>query len=123
MNFLKALGQAILKGGSVIQNFLPVGAAVATAISPGLGLTISELGAIITSVESVGQTLGTSGPDKLKAATPLVAQAILQSAFMANHKIANAALFNQAAQEFAQATVDLLNSLDGASLTVTPKTT
>ena len=121
MNFLKALGQTILQGGKVLQNVLPIGAAVATVINPGLGLTISELGGIIASVESVGQTLAISGPDKLKAATPLIAQAILQSPFMSSHRIADLALFNQAAQEFAQATVDLLNALDSAGLQTTSK--
>jgi len=114
MTFLKKLGQILAKGLEVasglsplITQFLPNNAGTVQIVSHDL----AQVAQIIVEIETIGATLGTAGPDKLKMATPLVAQVILQSALLANHEIANPDLFRQAANEYAQATVDLLNSL------------
>jgi len=122
MSWLQSVGQALVKGGAVVQNFVPLGVQVASVVNPGAAVTVEGLAAIIASVEAIGQQLNASGPDKLKAAVPLVTQAVLQSGFMRDHRIARPEVFARAMEEFAQATVDMLQSLDPEGSPATPKT-
>lgn len=73
---------------------------------------LEQIGAIIVTIEAVGQALNLAGPDKLKAAAPLVAQAILQSSLLVGHKIQDEAKFQQGCAKLADGMVDILNSLD-----------
>lgn len=114
MTFLKKIGQILMRAGQIaigfspiIQQLYPQSAGVINKISSELEL-FSQLA---VTVEAIGVASQLTGPQKLSALTPLIAQAILQSDMMIKHKINDPALFNKAAQEFAQATVDLLNSL------------
>jgi hypothetical protein len=118
LTFLKKFGEYILKGLQIVTGVAPVIATVVTAQSPEnagkvqTGLTdLSAIASIIQNVEAFGQALSLAGADKLKAAQPLVAQMILQSALLANHKIANAALFTQGTTKVADGMADILNSL------------
>jgi hypothetical protein len=114
MTFLKKLGSIILQVGKIAVGYGPVISSLLPKYAGEVQVAedkLSELGAAVVTVEAVGQALGLSGPDKLKAAIPLVGQAISQSALVAGKKIANQTLYDQAMQGFAQATVDLLNSL------------
>jgi hypothetical protein len=114
MKFLTKLGQILVKAtqivtgfGPLVQQFVPVAGNAVAEVTSDLDL----LAQIISNVEAVGQVTGLTGPDKLKAATPLVAQAILASSMLAKHKIADASLFNQGAQKIADGMADVLNSL------------
>lgn len=111
MGFLKKLGTVLLKVTEIATGF---GALVPPQYQNVEKAVISDLKAIesvIVNVEAFGQVLGTPGADKLKAATPLVAQMILQSSLVAGRKIENAALFQQGATKIADGMADILNSL------------
>lgn len=116
MSFLKKIAGAILKGVQIVSRVGPGVSAAFPRLSGEVAVVTGELamlGQVIVTVETIGQVLGHSGPDKLKAATPLVAQAILQSSMLVGHKIENTALFNAGAQKVADGLVDVLNALSG----------
>lgn len=125
MGFLAKIGVIALKASQVIMGFAPV-AAMAYPSQAGTIQTISQDSAqianIIQTMEVAGQALQIKGPDKLKAATPLVAQVVLQSAVLANHKIAQPELFKQGTQKIADGWADVLNSLKEDGIQTTDKT-
>jgi hypothetical protein len=100
----------------VVQSVLPQSAGIIQTVSQDL----TDIGNVIVDVEQVGTALALKGPDKLKAAAPLVADVILKSSMLANHKIANPDLFNQGCTEIAGGMADVINSLhvDGIAVTV-----
>ena len=113
MSFLKKLGQVIAKGISVVAEYGPLALRFVPGAGPIVAAVTSELtqiAQIIVLIEAAFQAPG-SGPDKLKAATPLVAQAILNSSLVAGHEIHDQALFLQGSSKIADGTVDVLNSL------------
>jgi hypothetical protein len=121
MTFLSKLGSIILKATEVIMGFGPLVSMTVPATAGAVTVITNDLqqiAGIITSVEAAGQALQIAGPQKLIAATPLVAQAILQSSLLANHKIANEVLFKQGAQKIADGMADVLNSLHDSVETV-----
>ena len=117
MSFLKKLGQ-------VLVNVVGIATGVGPIILPflGSGKSAQITGTAINDLTAVGQVVvqietafaalpGSTGAQKLQAAIPLVGNIIKTSELVVGKKIANEALFTQAVQEYAQATVDLLNSL------------
>ena len=119
MTFLKKLGTVLLKVvaiaagvGPVIQPFLGSGKVASVAATAENDLT--SIGQVVVQIETAFAALGPSatGAQKLQAAIPLVANIIKTSELVVGKKIANEALFTQACQEYTQATVDLLNSID-----------
>src|SRR5229473_448728 len=116
MNLLAKIGGIILKAteiltgfGSVVSQSIPSSSGVITTVSKDL----TEIATVITQVEAVGQSLAIAGPDKLKAAAPLVAQVILSSAMIVNHSIADSAKFQGGCTKIADGMADILNSLHG----------
>lgn len=114
MTFLKKLGEVLAKGIAIWAGFstavkeqYPGSSTVVQVISKDL----TDIATVVVEVETIGQTLGQPGTAKLAAAGPLVAQVILQSSLMANHKIADEVGFQKACQEIAGGMADLLNSL------------
>lgn len=114
MTFLKKLGSILstvtglfLGFAPVIQKQYPQTGGVIDTVSKDL----SEIGMVVVNIEAIGQLKGLTGPDKAKAAGPLVAQIILNSTLVAGKKIANPDLFNQACAEIAGGVADVLNSL------------
>lgn len=116
MKFLTKLGQILLKATEIVTGFGPL----ASALIPGtkddkiiqvISTDLAQISQIIGQVELFGQALGIAGPDKLKAAAPAVAQIILQSSILAQHKIADPVLFQQGATKIADGMADVLNSL------------
>lgn len=125
MTFLKKLGTILGKGLTVvlglqpfINQFMPQDAAIAATVVSDL----TQFQNIVVMTESFGATLGTPGPDKLKAAVPAFAQILMASQTLAGKKIADPAMFELAASEYAQATVDLLNSLHQDGVQTASKT-
>jgi len=114
MKFLTKLGQILRKGLEIYTGFSPIISGMISGsgnVVQTISRDLTEIANIITTVEVIGQTLNQAGPDKLKAATPLVAQVILQSSILANHKIGDPALFQAGCQKLADGMADVLNSL------------
>lgn len=112
--FLSALSKILSVGIQIFTGFAPT---ITTAVhsSAGVVQTISQdLGQIfnvVTDAEQIGVALQLKGPDKLKAAVPGVVDIILKSAMLANHKIADEALFQQGCTSVASGIADIINSL------------
>lgn len=77
--------------------------------------TLTQVSTVIQMVEAIGQAASTpmAGPEKLKVATPLVAQIVLSSSMLAQHKIANEDLFRAGCASIASGMADVLNSIHG----------
>lgn len=118
MTFLKKLGQILVNiagiavgVGPIIQPFLGSGSAAKVVSTATNDLT--SIGQVIVQIETAFAAVpGSTGAQKLQASIPLIGNIIQTSELVSGHKIANEALFTQAVQEYAQATVDLLNSID-----------
>lgn len=118
MTFLSKLGSIALKIGQIITGFNGLVPAQYQPAAVKVASELEQLAGVIQTVEIIGQRLQIPGPQKLTAAAPLVAQAILQSALMADKKIANQDLFSKACTEIAGGMADLLNSLEDKVPTV-----
>ncbi len=114
MKFLSKLGAVILKATEIVTGLQ----GFATTIFPGqagniqtVSTDLTQIANIIIQVETVGQVLNLPGADKLRGATPAVAQILLQSSILVGHEIANPVLFQQGAGKIADGMADVLNSL------------
>lgn len=114
MTFLKKLGGIILKVteialgfAPIVQQMLPGSSAAVATVSKDL----TEIADIIVQAEAMGQALGIPGAQKLIAATPMVAQIVLQSSLLANHEIGDPDLFRKGCASIASGMADVLNSL------------
>lgn len=111
MKFLTKLGKVLLQGTQIllgVQPFLPqYNKEVTRTIN-----ALEQIAGIVVNVEAFGQILGTPGADKLKAASPLVSQLILQSDLLAGKKIDNPVLFQSGITKITDGMADILNSLD-----------
>lgn len=119
MSFLKKFGAIALKVTQVAIGVAPVVSQIAPSTAPAVSTAtdgLSLIAQIIMQVEVAGQALALPGTDKLKAAGPLVAQAVLASSLMAGKKIADPELFRKATEGIASSVADLLNSLDEKAL-------
>lgn len=114
ISFLKKLGQVLAKGAAIALGVEPLvvkflgsamPAPVATAVND-----LTAIGQMVVQAEAMLQGSGT-GPQKLAAASPLVANIIQTSELMAGKKIANEAAFTAACQKITGDVADLLNSL------------
>lgn len=126
MTFLKKLGTALAEGIALatgmwplVSKFFGAGTAASQTASTVVN-DLSAVGGIVVQAEAMFQGAGT-GPQKLAAATPLVANVIKTSELVSGHKIANEAAFTQACQEITSAVADLLNSLDSGSIQTSGK--
>lgn len=113
--FLKKLGTILANVagvaigiGPIIQPFLGSGK-VSQVVQTGTN-DLNAVAQVVLMIETAMQ--GQPGTAKLAAVIPLVGNIIKTSELVSGKKIANEALFTQAIQEYAQATVDLLNSID-----------
>lgn len=126
MTFLKRLGQILAQGLEIVLGLEPIIARQFPNASAPVQVISKDLAAVaqvVVEMEAIGQVMGTAGPDKLKAAAPLVAQVIMQSSLMAGKTVANPALFNTACSEIAGGMADLLNSLSVQGLVSQPVAT
>lgn len=117
-SFLKKLGQIIVNVAGVAVGVGPLivpflGSGKAPAIAGSAINDLTSIGSLVVQIEAAFAAVpGSTGAQKLQAATPLVANIVKTSELVAGKKIANEALFTQACVEYTQATVDLLNSID-----------
>jgi hypothetical protein len=114
MTFLKKLGSVLANIGSIALGIGPIvlpflGSGKAPQVVASAVNDLTAIGSVVVQIETALQ--GKPGIEKLSAAIPLVGNIIKTSELVVGKKIQNEALFTQAVQEFAQATVDLLNSI------------
>lgn len=126
MTFLKKLGSVLAQGIALATGMWPLvsrffgsnTAAANTATTVVNDLT--QVGQIVVQAEAMFQGAGT-GPSKLAAAAPLVANVIKTSELVSGHKISDEAGFTKACQEITSAVADLLNSLDSSAIQTSGK--
>lgn len=128
MTFLQKLGRVL----SVITNLAGIAAGVGPILQPFLGSKGGAVeGKVVNDLTAIGQTIAAgeaflqtpgSGPAKLAAATPLVANIVRTSELISGHKIANETLFIQGCSKMTSGMADILNSLhaDGIPIDVKP---
>jgi len=125
MKFLTKLAEYFAKGLQIIGVFAPTIERVlpgpAAAVVQVVSKDLTEMAQVILDAEQVGVALALKGPDKLKAAVPGIADIVLQSALLANHKIQDPALFNQGCTGIASGLADVINSLHTDGIEVTNK--
>jgi len=116
MGWLKKAATIALKVTEVVLGFGPL----ITSLTPTkkddqilaqVTPSLTQIAGVIQQVELFGLALGLPGAQKLTAATPAVAQIVMQSAFMAGHKIADPVLFQRGCGKMADGMADILNSL------------
>jgi hypothetical protein len=119
-SFLKKLGKGILTGAGYVAGFAPmIKQYTPDNVDRKIDLVVdtsTKISDIVKVSEVMGQALQVPGPDKLKAAAPLVAQILLQSDAFKSHKIKDPVLFQQAAVKIADGFADAWNSVDPADL-------
>ena len=123
MGFLKKLGQILAIGIELVTGIGPILSAQAPSSSGTVATVTNDLNliaGIIAQAEAMGASLGLPGPDKLKAAAPMVAQIILSSSLLAGKKIQDTAKFQAGVNSIAGGMADVLSSLDAASIVTTP---
>lgn len=111
VSFLKKIGAAIVKAepiavevGSMAASFLPGGSLVGTIVGD-----ISRMSNQAITVEAALQ--GKPGTEKLEALIPLIGQIVMTSEGVVGKEVADNDMFKRALVGYAQATVDMLNSL------------
>jgi hypothetical protein len=126
MKFLTKLAQYFAKGLQILQVFEPIAQVAlpgaAGAVVQVVSQDVTQIAEAVIDAEQVGEALQLKGTDKLKVAAPKVADIILRSAMLANHKIANPDLFNQGAAKVADGMADIVNSLHTDGISVQNKT-
>lgn len=111
MTWLSKVGSILLKVTQIVTGIAPFIPAAQQGTYQIVSRDLEQISAIITQAELFGQALSLPGAQKLTAATPAVAQVILQSSILANNKISNEVLFKQGCQKIADGMADVLNSL------------
>ena len=118
MKYLSAIGKILL---NVTQIVVGIGPFIPTAQQGTYQIVsrdIEQISGIIIQTELFGQALSLPGSAKLTAATPAVAQIILQSSILANRKIANPVLFRAGCTKITDGMADVMNSLNDSVDTV-----
>jgi hypothetical protein len=116
MTFLKKLGTILANVagiavgiGPIIQPFL--GSGKAGAVAGTVVNDLTQIGSLVAVLESAGVSSNLTGPQKLQALIPLVANIVKTSELVSGKKIADDAKFTLGCQEIAQGVVDVLNSI------------
>lgn len=122
--FLSTFGKIAINAAGIVSGIGPIFAASIPKSAGPIGTVISDLAqvaGVIQTIEVAAQAASAPipGAEKLKMATPLVAQAILQSSLLAGHKIANPTLFQQGSQKIADGMADIVNAIDEGSVKIT----
>jgi hypothetical protein len=117
MTFLKQIGLWLAKAVPRAIEFFPLfGGFLHPKTSTTIGNDLVTLQQIVTTVEAIFAATHDpnlkTGPEKFAAARPLVKTLIQHSEALAGKNIKDTALFDKAVDEYLQATVDLLNSVD-----------
>ncbi len=129
-SFLKKLGQILAAGleltGIISPVVLPMlGSSKAAQTATTAVNDFTSIGTTVVQVETALQ--GKSGPEKLSAASSLVAPIVRTSELVSGHKIANESEFIAGCTDLTNAVVRIMNSLaadnistSGSPVTATP---
>lgn len=112
MGFLKKAGSILGKITQLWLGFAPMLTNIPGAVRSEISSDLTILAGIIVNAEAMGQALGIAGPEKLKAAAPLVGQMMLQSSLLAHRKIKDPVLFLRGSTKIGDGMADVLNALD-----------
>lgn len=127
VSFLKQAGLDILKGAQIFMGIEPIASSILKPSNPTLSGKIDSLDQMVGQAVNIEQSFAaafgsaTTGPAKLQALIPQIQQIVLGSEALTGKKVADDALFTKAMQEYAQATVDLANSLHSQTTTQNPQ--
>lgn len=114
--WFKKITEVALKGLALatgvmplIQGFAPSKASEMAHLSDDL----TKIAGMVTTVELIGASITSPlpGAEKLKAASPLVAQVILQAEFMVGKHIKDEARFKQGVASLSSGMADVLSSI------------
>lgn len=117
VTFLSKLGTFLAEGVAVITGIEPLVAplfgskatTVLTDVNKGVN-DLTSIGTVVIQAEALIQGKGT-GPQKLAAAAPLVANIVKTSELISGHQVANNTLFIQGCTDLTNAVAEILNSL------------
>jgi hypothetical protein len=118
MTLLSRIGSILLKVTQIVTGIAPFIPASQQGTYQIISRDIEQISNIIIQAELFGQALNIPGSSKLIAATPAVAQIILQSSILANHRIVNQELFKQGCTKITDGMADVMNSLNDSVNTV-----
>lgn len=118
MTLLSKIGSILLKVTQIVTGITPFIPPAQQGTFQIISRDLEQISSIIVQAELFGQALNIPGAQKLIAASPAVAQIILQSSILANHKIANQALFKQGCTKITDGMADVMNSLNDSVDTV-----
>jgi hypothetical protein len=114
MTFLKKLGMVLGNVAGIVAGVGPIASALFPAqsgqINEGIGV-FRQIVAIVQQVELISNTVTMTGEQKLQAAIVQIGALIKMTDMVKTNKIQDQALFDKAIAGFAQASVDLQNSL------------
>lgn len=118
MNFLKKLADTIVRIAGIATGFIPLVQGIMPSRSAEVQTVsddLTKVAGIIATVEAAAAAMTTpaAGAEKLKMATPLVAQVILQSDMLVGHKVKDAQKFQAGCASVASGVADILSSLEG----------
>jgi hypothetical protein len=112
VSLLKKIGTISVNILGIITGVGPLIVPNHTAALDRVADVFQEVIGAIATIEQIGAALGMAGADKLKSAIPLMGQIFGRSVLVRTHGIKDPVLYEKAMVGYAQATVDLLNSLD-----------
>jgi hypothetical protein len=112
MTLLSKIGSILLKATQIVTGIAPFIPAAQQGVYQVISRDLEQISNIIIQAELFGQALELKGAAKLTAATPAVAQIILQSSILAHHKISNQELFKQGCTKITDGMADVMNSLN-----------
>ena len=117
LTFLSKLGKFLAEGVAIAAGLgpliSPLFGSKSGAVASGIGTAVNDLtaiGGVVVQAEALLQGIET-GPQKLAAAAPLVANIIKTSELVSGHQIANNTLFIQGCTDLTNAVAEILNSL------------
>ncbi len=113
MTFLKKLGVILAKGTQILTGVGPFVPQYENQVTKVKDI-VTEILDVVVTVEAISAAMSSplSGPDKLKAATPLITQLILKSDQFTGKNVSNPALFQEGIVKITNGFVDVLNSID-----------
>lgn len=117
MGFLKVLGLGILKGTAIVAGAGPL----LKPVTPepvdrvlDAARDVSKIADAIVMAQAMGGAIGADGPQRLKMATPIVTQILLQSALLKGKKIQEPEKFARGMASIASGFADVLDAVEDA---------
>ena len=119
VDFLKKIGEIAQAGailvpvfGPLIKNMIPGSKSIIQNVEDEIGKFANAV--VQVEVITAGLKANIPGDQKIKAVLPNIAQVVAMSSVVFGKKISDKALYDKAIMGYAQATVDLLKSVDPA---------